>query len=128
MLTKRLIKAIGCIEVLIGLTTVIGLVTYAFMSISTKPLNVFVFVLVTAAASFTLGLGLLNHQPWARTLLVFFSGYIVLTKAMIAFDLLRFNGEIVTSIPAGVKNATSVLYHGFIIWFLSRRPVKKLFS
>jgi len=125
---KKMLKAIAIIEVLIGLVTIIGLVAYAFMSISTKPLNVFVFVLVTAAASFALGLGLLNHQPWARTLLLFFSGYIVLTKVMIAFDLLRFNGEIVTSIPAGVKNAASILYHGFIIWFLSRRPVKRLFS
>lgn len=126
-MAKKMLKAIAAVEVMIGLITIIGLVTYAFMSISTKPMNVFVFVLVTAAISAALGMGLFNYRPWARTLLVFFSGYIVLMKIMIFFGLLRFNGEIVTSIPAGIKNAVSVFYHCFIISFLTRRDVKKLF-
>ncbi|MBN1526602.1 MAG: hypothetical protein JW919_03345 [Candidatus Omnitrophica bacterium] len=127
MTEKRIVKMVAFIEILIGLITMIGILTYKSLSMSTKPLNVFVFVLVTAAASFALGLGLLNQRPWARTLLIFFSGYILLTKAMIALDLLRFNGEIVTSIPAGLKNAVSILYHLFIIWLLNQRVVKKLF-
>ena len=128
MAAKRIIKIIAFIELLIGLSTVFGLTTYTVLSLSTKPLNVFIFVLLCAVISSMIGAGLFDRREWARVLLVFFSGYVIITKAMVFAGLLQFNGEIMTFIPAGLKNCASVLYHGFVLIFFTRKSVKGRFA
>ena len=128
MIDKRVIMSIAFIELLIGLSTLSGLVTYSLLSISKKPLNVFIFVLLSSAISTIIGSGLLNYREWSRNLLLFFSGYIIITKVLIIAGLLMFNGEIITFIPAGFKNCISILYHGFIILFFNQKTVRGYFT
>lgn len=129
MLSKKTtIRSVAFAELLIGLFTLFGLITYSLLSISKKPLNVFIFVLFSSAISTIIGLGLLNYREWSRNLLVFFSGYVFLTKILIVAGLLRFNGEIITFIPTGLKNCISILYHGCIIVFFNHKTVKAYFA
>ena len=125
---KTTIRLIAFMELLIGLCTLFGLLTYSLLSISKKPLNVFIFVLLSATISTIIGSGLLNYREWSRNLLVFFSGYVILTKILIVAGLLRFNGEIITFIPTGFKNCISILYHGFIVIFFNQKTVKGYFA
>ena len=124
---KIIIKIIAIIELLIGSTTFLSLLTYSLFSVSQKPFNIFIFVLISSLISILVGLGLINHKDWTRKVLIFFSGYIVLTKILIFLNLLQFTGEIIIFIPTGIKNSISILYHSMIIIFFNQKTVKKIF-
>jgi hypothetical protein len=125
---KLIIKTIGRIELLLGLTTCLGLIIHSALSISQKPLPVFIFVLLSSIASTSIGVGLLNHKDLARKTLIFFSGYIVLTKIMIFTNLIQFNGEIITFIPSILKNYVSLLYHSLLIIFFTQSKTQEYFA
>jgi len=113
---------------LIGVLTVTGLSISVVADTQHKPFNVFVFVLLTAWMSFGIGLGLLFYKEWARLVLVFFSGCIIVLKILIFAGLIRFNGEIMTILPTDVKNLISIAYHLFLIIYFTRISVKKEFA
>lgn len=122
---RSIIRAVAWIEMLIGATTIAGLAAVSVISVQHKPLNVFTLVLLSAGLSFIIGVGLYRREEWARVLIVFFSGYIILTKALLFAGLLHFNGEIVMLVPADLKNLISCAYHCFIIVVFTRGAVKK---
>lgn len=128
MNNKIIIKTIASLEMLIGLVTLSGISIYALFAISKKPINVFLFVLISSLLSTTIGLGLLNYKNWARTLIIFFSGYVLITKILILTGLMRFNGEILTAIPSDLKSMVSIFYHTFIMFFFNRQAVKGIFA
>jgi len=108
----------GWIEVLIGMTTLVGSFVAQMGLIPGhfgKPYNIYVFVVATAAVSFALGVGLLSHREWARKLLMFFAGYIILTKALISAGLMSFSGVILTVVHPWTRDMVSALYHAVLI-------------
>ncbi len=124
---RTIIKIIGITEVLIGLSSFFAAIIFSFMFISKRPLNVFFFVIIASVISYSIGLGLLDYKNWARLLLVFFSGYIIVTKILMFLNLLYFKGEIITFIPIELKNTISIIYHAFVKIYLTRPFVKKYF-
>jgi len=121
---KYLKKIIGLIEVLIGFTAFAGCsivqihgMIYGVMG---KSADVYIFVIVTAIISFVLGIGMLADREWARKLLIFFSGYIIIIKILIYSGLMVFNGEIITYIPVWSKDLISFFYHSAILILLPR--------
>ncbi len=122
------INIVSFIELLIGLITITGLTISYFGAFPQKPVNVFVFVLATAATSTAIGIGLFKRWRWAWLLLVFFSGYIVITKLMLLSGLLIFTGEIIRFIPTDVKNYISITYHSFIVLYFTRKHTRSLFQ
>ncbi|MDD5438735.1 MAG: hypothetical protein PHS37_00940 [Candidatus Omnitrophica bacterium] len=127
MVRRGIIRLISVIEMSIGGMTIFGLFTAPLMFSISKPSNVFLFVMITALASLALGIGLFGYRAWARTLLIFFSGYIVLTKVLVLLNLLYFTCEFITAIPEGVKNIISISYHTFLVLFLSAKGTAILF-
>lgn len=125
MLDRLIITVIASMEVFIGLFTLSGMAFYIHLGRLAKPPNVLTFVTVTAVASTLLGLGLLRRKRAAVTLLIFFSGYIILTKAMVAMGLMRFNGEMLTVIPTDFKNIISTAYHLLVIVLLTKPSLQK---
>lgn len=119
---------IAFVEMAIGSITIGGLSLAVVFLPSQKPFNVFVFVLGSAITSALLGLGLLTYSNLVRRLLIFFSGYVILTKILVFAGILHFTGELVTFVSSPVKNAVSILYHTFVILTLNSGLVKKLFS
>lgn len=127
MKDKIFVKIIAFIELAIGLTTFLGLVIYSSLSMSQKPFNVFIFVLLTSIVSILIGLGLLTYKDLARKAIIFFALYIILTKLMIFSNLLQFNGEIITFVPTDLKNLISIAYHSLVIIIFNRKDVKESF-
>lgn len=125
MANRYVINAIATVEIFIGLFTLSGMALYLHLGLLAKPPNVLTFVTVTAVVSTLLGLGLFRRKRAVATLLVFFSGYIILTKVMVATDLMQFNGAILAYLPADLKNLVSALYHLFVIVFLTKPSVQK---
>ena len=115
---------IAVIEIFIGLFTLSGMALYIHLGRMAKPPNVLTFVTVTAVISTFLGLGLLRRNRTTVTLLVFFSGYIILTKVMVATELMHFNGAILEYLPINLKNLISTLYHLILIVFLTKPSVQ----
>lgn len=124
---RRLTQIIGRIELLIGLLTIISLISYPLIFSVTKPRNVFLFVLISSLISIAIGIGLLKFRESARRLLLFFSAYIVFTKIMILSGLLEFTGEIITFIPKGFKDVISLIYHIAILILLNMKNMKENF-
>jgi hypothetical protein len=108
---------VGSVEIVIGVSTLVTcfLAQVGILGLPAKQNSVYIFVMASASASFVLGAGMLAAREWARVLLVFFSGYIVLTKFLIFLGLMSFNGEIIGLLPSTFKNLVSVAYHLFIV-------------
>lgn len=121
------IALIGVIEVVIGFGSLCAVTAFHFLAIAVKPLNVLIFVLASSLTSIVLGYGILARRSWARTLLVFFAGYVALTKVLLAADLLTLNGAIAAGIPSWLTNATSFIYHVTLIVILERKACKERF-
>jgi hypothetical protein len=128
MIARRIVNFIAGIELLIGLVTLSGLAVSSALFVSRKPLNVFLFVLAASATSVAIGLGIFKRWRWAWLLIVFFSGYIVLTKVLLLLGLLIFTGEIITFIPQDIKNYISVFYHAFIFFYFVKKSVRNQFQ
>jgi|GEM_PF-1685761 len=127
-MARKIIRLVAFIEMLIGGLTILGLTGFEVLSLSKKSPNVLIFVFLSAALSSSIGIGLYMYKHWARKLLVFFSGYVIITKIMIFGGLFRFEGEILTFIPANFKDATSIIYHCFLVIFFTRSPIKEFFN
>ncbi|MBN1794262.1 MAG: hypothetical protein JW844_04805 [Candidatus Omnitrophica bacterium] len=123
-----IIKIIGIAELLVAFVALASFAICFLLSTLNKPSNVFVFVVISNIISASLGIGILRHREWARATLIFFSGYIIITKLLIFSQLLHFSGEILVFIPPTLKNALSIVYHGFLIVVLRNPAVKKYFN
>jgi hypothetical protein len=128
MIARRTVNIIAVIELLIGLSTISSLMTSYLLDVSKKPLNVFIFVLATSITSACIGVGLFKRHRLAWLLLVFFSGYIVLTKMLLLTGLMIFTGEIIKFIPMDLKNYISIAYHTFIVFYFTRKSVRTQFK
>ena len=120
---KVLIKTIiAWIEILIGAVTLISSSMVQFTGVfaaQPKPANVYIFVVLTAIMAVAFGVGLLYDGKWAVRLLIFFSGYVILTKILAYTGLLSFKGAIITIVPVAFKDGVSILYHSILIVFLT---------
>ena len=122
------IRWIGVIECVIGLGTLLGVGFSLAVHTSEKSIGVLVFVLMAALVSLAIGAGLLLFKESARTWVLYFSGYIVLEKLMIFLGVLTLNGHIVSDRYGIPTDYVSLVYHLFLLYFLSRSPVRLFFK
>lgn len=125
MAERLIVKAIAIIEILIGVCTLSSIAAAISLSLLTKPPNVLLMVIITSVISVLLGVGLLRQMKEAAILLVFFSGYVILTKILIATGLMHFNGELIAGVARDAKNVVSVLYHIAVIAVLTTPSVRR---
>jgi len=116
------------IEVFIGLITLISVIYSLNQGKSTKPLEVLVFVLTTAAISLSLGIGILRYNLTCYDLLLYFSSIIILSKILIFAKIITLNGALETTLPMDLKNITSILYHSTVIIYFRQKPIKEYFN
>jgi hypothetical protein len=125
MPTKPGILFFGLTEIFIGSATLASIVDTYIAIGATKPLNVLIFVVVSSFISIALGIGLLRKIRLARKLLVFFAGWVILSKALIMGNIISLCCALETPIPSTAKNAISIAYHLILIIFLRQPTVKK---
>lgn len=126
MVQRLLIRTIAVIELLIGACTLASIAAAITLSTLSKPPNVLLMVIITSIISVLLGAGLFRQMKEAAILLVFFSGYVILTKILIVTGLIHFNGELITGAVRDMKNGISVVYHLGVIIVLTRPSVRKM--
>ena len=123
----RVVLMIGIIEICIGGSALLGnLVTSIFFE-NTKGFGVLFFVTTAGFISTLLGVGLLKFRKEAYLLLLYFSSVIILSKVLIFLDVIQLNGALETTIPGPFKNIVSIVYHGFVIFYLNKPGIKQIF-
>ena len=127
MKTFRPILIIGITEVLIGGITLLTIFYTTALSLNEKTPNVLLFVIITSIMSTSIGLGLLKFKKIAYDLLIYFSSVIILSKLLILLNIIQLNGAFETIVPSWFKNWTSIIYHGVVIFFLTRNDIRNIF-
>ena len=123
----RIILIIGIIEILIGVITLLTTGLALLLGSNTKSFSVLVFVIGAATISTLLGIGILKFKKIAYDLLLYFSSVVLLSKILVLLDVFRLNGSLETAIPPWIKNGISILYHGFVIYYLKQETIKEVF-
>ena len=116
------------IEILIGIITLTAVILSLISRTSLKPPEVLLFVLTTATISTALGFGILRCSQTSYRLLLFFSKTIILSKILIFAHIISLNGALETSVPTSIKSIISIVYHSLLIFYFTRKPVRKIFS
>ena len=124
---NKILFAIALIEILIGIITFLAVFLSLVLSSNTKSPNVLIFVIVASLISTLLGMGILQHKKIACDLLIYFSSVVLLSKVLIFADILALNGTLETTLHPNLKNAMSILYHAFVIFYLNRKEIKESF-
>lgn len=115
------------IEILIGSVTLLSNLIFIAASINHKPPNVLLFVVVSAIISTLIGVGILKFKLAAYRLLLYFSSVVIFSKLMAALGIIEFAGTLPAPVPAFVRDWISLVYHGFVIYYLLHPGVKKIF-
>jgi len=123
----RSILVIGGIEIFIGSVTLTSTFISLMLNINTKTPNVLFFVIVSALLSTLIGIGIMQLSKEALWLLLYFSSVVFLSKTLIFMGIIQLNGALSTMIAPQVKNILSMLYHGFVILYLSRKELRTIF-
>ncbi len=121
------IPVIGLTEVAIGLVTLLSIPFFARLGL-TKPPGELFFVMASSLFSFVLGAGILFRFNPARRLLVFFSGWVIVTKILIFLGVMTFVSEVPVTVPIQIKNVISLFYHTLLILYLRHPLIKKEFA
>jgi len=121
------IKVFAAAEILIGIVTLVAVAASIIEATSRKPTEVIVFVLISAAISIYLGFGILRHNFVCYYLLLYFTSIIILSKILIFAKIITLSGALETSIPSDLKNLISIFYHGSLIFYFMRLPVRNIF-
>jgi hypothetical protein len=75
-----------------------------------------------------LGTGVLLRNAYARKLLVFFAGWIILSKILIFSKIIILCCGLETTIPSHLKDLASILYHLAVILYFHHPAIKKEFK
>jgi hypothetical protein len=115
-------------EILIG-SIALGTTLYSLLTgTAMRSPEVVIFILGTAIISTSLGFGILRLNINAYHLLLFFSTVIILSKILIFARIISLNDSLETVVPSPIKNSISIIYHSLIIFYFTRKPVKKQFG
>ncbi|HQP91835.1 MAG TPA: hypothetical protein PLU24_04095 [Candidatus Omnitrophota bacterium] len=125
---KQGIFIFGIAEIAIGITTLLS-IFFGFLTQGySKPANVLAFVIISSLISAGLGAGVLLRLKYARKLLIFFSGWVILSKILIFMRIIILCCALETMIPEGLKNYVSILYHLIVIFYFHHPSIKAEFE
>jgi hypothetical protein len=107
--------------------TLAGTLGSLLLGINTKPLHVLFFVIVAGLISFTIGVGILRFKRSAYRALLYFASVVFLSKILILMGIIHLDGAMETVVPSFLKNSASLVYHGYVIYYLQKRRIRKIF-
>lgn len=125
---KKTIPIFGFTEIAIGAVTLTAMAWSIAAKTPQKPANVLIFVIISSLISSGLGAGLLLRWHYARKLLIFFAGWVILSKILVFAKIIFLCCELETTITPVFKNIISILYHALLIFCLHQPSVKKEFG
>jgi len=122
------IACFAFIEIFVGSMNLSAIILNLMQKKPPLPLEVFIFILATGLISLGLGLGILKYNPNAYHLLLFFSTMIIFSKILIFGKIISLSEALETAIPSNLKNIASIAYHSALIFYFTRKKIKKQFG
>ena len=120
-----MIKFTATIEILIGLSISLNFLIPALTNSREIPRALYAFVIITSLISVIIGIGLFRHSKWARKVLIFFAGYVLFSKLLLASGLVIFTGNTIDFMSVHSKDILSFAYHLAILIVFNLKSVKK---
>jgi hypothetical protein len=120
-----IIRAIAMIEIAIGLSISMNFIVTSLINPPGRPKSLYGFVIITSLISIIIGIGLYRYKNWARQFLIFFAGYVILTKLLLATNLVDFTGNTIKFMSVSAKDILSFLYHGLILIIFNLKTIKQ---
>jgi hypothetical protein len=127
-LPKQGIQIFGLTEIAIGTITLLAIVVSLVKGTSAKPPNVLTFVIISSLISVALGAGVLLKEKHSRKLLIFFAGWVILSKILIYAKIMTLCCSLETTISSNLKNLISIAYHSILILYFHHRSIKAEFE
>ena len=128
MLPKKGIFFFGFLEIAIGTITLATVIQSLLTGIFLKPVNILIFVIVSCIISLSLGIGILLRREYARKLLIYFAGWIILSKVLIFAKIIILYCELETTVSSSLKNIISIIYHFIVIMYFHHPTIKAEFE
>ena len=128
MLPKKGIFFFGFLEIAIGTITLATVIQSLLTGIFLKPVNILIFVIVSSIISLSLGIGILLRREYARKLLIYFAGWIILSKVLIFAKIIILCCELETTVSSSLKNIISIVYHAVLIFYFHHPSIKTEFK
>ncbi len=125
---RRGVFFFGVIEIAIGGITLCAVLMSLIYGVSTKPMPVLIFVVVSAVISSLIGIGLIYRKTLSYRLLLYFSSLIILSKILIFAGIMTLTGDLETTVSPALKNVVSIVYHGLALAYFLRPSVKSFFK
>lgn len=123
-INRFVIQGVGVVEVLIGLTISLSFIIASLIEPPGRPKTVYGFVVVTSLISIVIGIGLLKRKKWGRKFLIFFAGYVIITKFLLVSNLVKFTGNTITFISVNAKDILSLIYHIGVLVVFNLKSIK----
>ena len=123
--SKIIIRIVAIVEICIGLLISLSFMIPSLINPPGRPKAVYVFVILTSLISVIIGIGLFRYKRWGRQLLVFFAGYVIVTKFILLSNLAEFTGNTIEFMSINSKDTLSLIYHGIILIIFNLKDVKK---
>jgi len=124
-INRMIIRAIAIMEILLGAVISSSFIVASVAAPLGRPKIVYGFVIVASLISIVIGVGLFQYRNWGRKTLIFFAGYVILTKFLIVSHLIIFTGNTVEFVSVDVKDITSLMYHTGILIVLNLKSIKR---
>ncbi|MBU1061826.1 MAG: hypothetical protein KJ957_03575 [Candidatus Omnitrophica bacterium] len=123
--SKIIIRTIAIIEMLIGSGISLSFIITSLITPPGRPKSVYTFVIITSLISIVIGIGLFQYKNWARKLLIFFAGYVIVTKFLLFSNLVEFTGNTVKFVSINLKDFFSFIYHCSILVIFNLKDIKR---
>ena len=122
--SKTIIRGIAIIEILIGLSISLSFIIASLITPPGRPKAVYGFVIATSLISIIIGIGLFKYKNWGRQILIFFAGYVIITKFLLVTHLVTFVGNTIEFMSLQSKDIASLFYHAGILVVLNIKNIK----
>lgn len=123
--SRIIIRAVAVIEIVIGLSISLSFIIASLVNPPGRPKTVYGFVVLTSLISVIIGIGLFRYKNWGRQFLIFFAGYVILTKFLLFSNLVEFTGNTIKFMPINLKDILSFIYHCSILVIFNLKDIKR---
>ena len=126
--SKIIIKAVSIIEIMIGLSIPLSFITASLIYPPGRPKVLYGFVVLTSIISVVIGIGLFRFKNWGRKFLIFFAGYIIVTKFLLFANLVEFTGNTIDFMSVTSKDILSFIYHCSILVIFNLKDIRQVLN
>lgn len=121
---KIIIRGVAVVEIFIGFSISLSFIVPALGNTPGHQKTLYGFVVATSLISIVIGIGLFRYKNWGRRFLIFFAGYVIVTKFLLVSHLVTFTGNTIEYMSIMSKDIISLVYHVAMLIVFNLKAIK----